>query len=125
MTFDTAKAIFTGKYFRYSHFYKNEKFFLKKINVDDLPKHRLRDTTDYYVNCLKQNIYIPPIWIICGYKLRNGIVCPFHYGPVIMDGNHRLGAHREMGEETIDVIMSESQYELFEEYLNFHLVGSI
>lgn len=114
MTFDEAKNAFTGKYFRYSHFYEGEIFYQKEIAVADLPSHRLRKTTTYYVKLLRAGNPCPPIWVLCGYKLRNGSLQPFHYGTVIMDGNHRLGAHRELGLKTIPVILSESQFALFE-----------
>ena len=113
MTYNEARSKFIGKYFRYSHLYEDENFLLKYLYTKDLPKHRLKGTTDYYRGLLSKRLNIPPIFIMCGYKLRSGMIQPFHYGITIMDGNHRLGATRELGIETIPVILSESQYELF------------
>lgn len=114
MTYSEAQEKFIGKYFRYSHLYKAENFLELDLKVADMPSHRLKFSTDYYKDMLEKSDPLPPIFIMCGYKLRCGRIEPFHFGNIIIDGNHRLGACREINVKTLPVIMSESQYHLFE-----------
>ena len=113
MNYHEAKQRFSGKYFRYSHLYEEDEFIEVNLNLCDLPKHRIKFTTDYYVDRIKRNLGFPPVWIMTGYKLRTGEVQPFHYGMLIMDGNHRIGASRECGLAQIPVIMAKSHLEIF------------
>ena len=122
MTFDEAKELFIGKYFRYSELYRDETFVIESLPISTLPKPRLRFTTDYYVHRIKKGLGFPPIWIMAGYKLRSGKVQPFHYGLLIMDGNHRMLASLECGFETIPVCMAKSHLKIYKRRLeNEHI----
>ena len=121
MNYHEAKKRFTGKFFRYSHFYEDDEFVEINLNLCDLPQHRIKFTTDYYVDRIKRNLGFPPVWIMTGYKLRTGEVQPFHYGMLIMDGNHRIGASRECGLYQIPVIMARSHLEIFRRMNNDNL----
>jgi hypothetical protein len=109
MTYDEAKSVFIGRWFRYNHFHFDEKFIELDFDCHDLPEPRLKFSIDYYVDRIEKGLKIPSIFLASGYKLRDGRITDFHPpGIQIIDGNHRLAAHLHCGLKSIKAIIPES-----------------